>query len=87
MNPFAALDEVLNSGALTPVAPREISPLAKGDFQPLFAPGAWSPGQKGCSADAGALAPQVEVIEENGRITQIVVTCRCGERTVLDCAY
>ncbi len=32
-------------------------------------------------------APQVEVIEENGRVVSIVVTCRCCERIEIACRY
>ena len=32
-------------------------------------------------------AAQVEVIEENGRVASIVVTCRCCERIEIACRY
>ena len=31
--------------------------------------------------------PQVELVRENGAVTRIVVVCKCGERTELDCIY
>jgi hypothetical protein len=31
--------------------------------------------------------PTVEIREANGRIEQIIVTCACGERITLQCAY
>lgn len=85
MKPFAALDEVLNANALTAAPSREVAPAAgASDFQPF------------CGSNAVATTParqvaheeaKVELIQENGRIQQVVVTCRCGERIVLDCAY
>lgn len=86
MKPFAALDQILHARALTPPAAREAGvPGAAGDFQPLFADGALAPTR---TAVAHAHeAPQIELIEADGRVQQIVVTCGCGERTVLDCAY
>lgn len=32
-------------------------------------------------------APQIDLIEKNGRIERIVVTCSCGRRTELECSY
>jgi hypothetical protein len=32
-------------------------------------------------------APHIETTEANGRIEQIIVTCSCGERITLQCAY
>lgn len=85
MKPFSALDEVLNANALTPAPSREVAPPAgAGDFQPF------------CGAKAIATQPEkrvaheeskLELVQENGRIQQVIVTCRCGERIVLDCAY
>jgi hypothetical protein len=79
MKPFAALDEVLNTQALTAPSPREIAP---GDFQPLFAA---TPAERAGGESHGT--PEIELVQADGRIQQIVLTCRCGERTVLDCAY
>ena len=31
--------------------------------------------------------PQIELVRENGAVTRIVVVCKCGERTELDCIY
>lgn len=31
--------------------------------------------------------PVVDVVQTNGRVTQIVVTCGCGEKITLDCLY
>jgi hypothetical protein len=31
--------------------------------------------------------PKVELVRMDGRITKVIVTCRCGERMALDCEY
>jgi hypothetical protein len=31
--------------------------------------------------------PEIEVIQENGKIRRIVVTCKCCERIELECDY
>ena len=41
----------------------------------------------GVQAAARLDAPQVDVVEENGRVTSIVVTCRCCERIEIACQY
>ena len=88
MKSFAAFDQVLNARALPPAPDREVGGTgAAGDFQPLFAAGALGAASGDGAAASGHESPQIEVIEANGRVQQIVVTCRCGERTVLDCAY
>jgi len=84
MTPFTALDEVLNAGLLTPASTRGVA--AAPDFQPLFA-NALAPAAESRAVAAPACEPQVEMLQENGRVQQIVVTCKCGERTVIDCAY
>ena len=85
MKAFAAFDQVLNSNALSAGPAREIAPASTpGAFLP-FAPGALATTKT--EASAGSCEPQIELVQENGRIQQIVVTCRCGERTVMDCAY
>ena len=33
------------------------------------------------------MEPNVEIVESEGRITRIVVTCRCCEKIELDCQY
>jgi hypothetical protein len=85
MKPFAALDEVLNTRALTSTASREIAPPAGASgFQPFCAPGAIAASQEPGTAHE---EPKIELVQQDGRVEQIIVTCRCGERTVLDCAY
>jgi hypothetical protein len=85
MSSFASFDQVLQSQALTPMPPREIAP-SPADFKPLFAAAALTSGQA-TRPKGEACAPQIELVEGNGRVQQIIVTCGCGERTVLDCAY
>jgi hypothetical protein len=31
--------------------------------------------------------PKLELQETDGRVTRIIVTCGCGERTAIDCIY
>lgn len=59
-------------------------PSSPGGFQRLFegAPQADDGGGK-----PHLDAPQIEVIEENGRVASIVVTCRCCERIEIACGY
>lgn len=87
MTAFTSLDQVLQGAALTPAPSREVAP-APSEFQPLFSPTALA-ASAGREVAAPALhgEPQIEVIQQDGRVQQIVVTCRCGERTVLECAY
>ena len=82
MKPFTALDEILHAGAITRAAPRELATTPA--FQPLFAK-SLLPGKEPFSEAHGE--SKIELVQEDGRIRQIVVICRCGERTVLDCAY
>jgi hypothetical protein len=86
MKPFAALDEVFNTRAIATAPARDVA-VPAGDFQPLFATGALGASSTENAAEDSHAAPQIELIETEGRVQQIVVTCRCGERTVLDCTY
>ncbi|MEQ1852518.1 MAG: hypothetical protein ABMA01_13120, partial [Chthoniobacteraceae bacterium] len=58
---------------------------ASGNFQRLFDETAvtTTATPEGSRLDA----PKVDVIEENGRVASIVVTCRCCERIELACRY
>jgi len=41
-----------------------------------------------CSSESGKEFPKVEIKHDaEGRATEIVIICRCGERIVLQCAY
>lgn len=60
-------------------------PTSSGGFQRLFDETART--DSGEVAKSGPDAPKIEVIEENGRISSIVVTCRCCERIELACRY
>lgn len=58
---------------------------SSGNFQRLFDETAVATTGK---PDGSRLdAPKVDVIEENGRVASIVVTCRCCERIELACRY
>ncbi len=59
-------------------------PSSPGGFQRLFE-GAPETGDRDGKPHLDA--PQVEVIEENGRVVSIVVTCRCCERIEIACRY
>lgn len=85
MTSFASFDQVLKSQALTTTPAREIVP-ASADFKPLFAAAALTAGPVPRPAGESC-APQIELVEANGRVQQIIVICGCGERTVMDCAY
>ena len=56
-----------------------------GGFQRLFDETAQPEG--GAEGKTRLDAPQVDVIEENGRVARIVVTCRCCERIEIVCSY
>ena len=56
-----------------------------GGFQQLFDRPAQP--ESGTAGQSRLDAAQVEVIEENGRIASIVVTCKCCERIELACRY
>ncbi len=86
MSTFTSLDDVLNSHALAAAPSRDLGAPAA-DFQPLFAAGALGAGSKQRAAEACPQGPQIELVEADGRVRQIIVTCGCGERTVIDCTY
>ena len=56
-----------------------------GGFQQLFERPAQP--EAGTEGQSRLDAPQVDLIEENGRIASIVVTCKCCERIELACRY
>lgn len=41
----------------------------------------------GRAAEPRCTKPEVEVIEEEGVIVRLIVTCKCGERIEIDCQY
>lgn len=59
-------------------------PSVPGGFQRLFE---GAPQTERSGGKPHLDAPQIEVIEENGRVTSIVVTCRCCERIEIACRY
>ena len=72
-----------------PVAPSSrggfSEPGSQGGFQRLFDR---PPQQEDANLDRPRIeSPQVDVIEENGRVASIVVTCRCCERIEIACRY
>ena len=60
-------------------------PAGTSGFQRLFDETAQS--ENGTGGKSRLDAPQVDVIEENGRVASIVVTCRCCERIEIACRY
>ena len=60
-------------------------PAASGTFQRLFAEPARNESRD--SSQQRLEEAKVDVIEENGRVASIVVTCRCCERIELACQY
>jgi len=75
--PFLAnRDAVVGSSSQSP---------GSGSFQRLFDGTGRS--ESGASPQARLDAPKVDVIEENGRVASIVVTCKCCQRIELACRY
>ena len=60
-------------------------PAGPGGFQRLFDGTAQS--ENGDGGKSRLDVPHVDVIEENGRVASIVVTCRCCERIEIACRY
>lgn len=72
------------------------APLATDEaaFQPLFAA---RPADLGASGGARRIEaqpepelldePQVELVQENGKVQRIVVTCTCCKRIEIECEY
>ena len=63
-------------------------------FQPLFAAHAAALGAPdlvsrlgGNTAPARLDAPQIELVQEEGKVRRIVVTCTCCEKIELECEY
>lgn len=59
-------------------------------FQPLYTPGRKESLDKPEAAGiaAGPLSePRIEVVNGDGRINRIIVTCTCCKRIELDCEY
>lgn len=56
---------------------------------PAPSPSALAPAPGGVTvrAASGSHASTVECVREGDRITRLVVTCSCGERTEIDCLY
>jgi hypothetical protein len=46
-----------------------------------------SPSAPAPAARGAAHATTVECVREGDRITRLIVTCACGERTEIDCLY
>jgi hypothetical protein len=74
-----------NRPAATPGRGSFSEPAGQGGFQRLFegAPKEEISGMAKPRLDA----PQVDVVEENGRVASIVVTCKCCERIEIACRY
>jgi len=63
---------------------------AETSFQPLFAPGAIArprPVASPVSNGQAEPAPQIELIQNGGRVERIIVTCSCCNRIELQCQY
>ena len=61
-------------------------------FQPLFAAHAAALGAPASRLGSNAMparleAPQIELVEEEGKVRRIVVTCTCCEKIELECEY
>ena len=90
MNDFAALDHVLTQ-RLAPSTPDALLPGAveTSGFRPFFAPVLPASGRSHAHAVATEPGgkPQVEMVQVEGRIERIIVTCGCGERIEIECEY
>ena len=81
-----ALQPFLSNRAASAASPDGMQQSASpGGFQQLFERPAQT--ESGTDGQTRLDAAQVEVIEENGRIASIVVTCKCCERIELACRY
>jgi hypothetical protein len=61
----------------------EFQPLTSSRISQLSAPGAASRPAEPARLET----PQVEIIEENGKVRRIVVTCTCCEKIEIECEY
>jgi hypothetical protein len=81
-----ALQPFLTNRPTVPASPgASAQPTSSGGFQRLFDENQRA--DSGGPAKSDSNAPKIDVIEENGRIASIVVTCRCCERIELACRY
>lgn len=81
-----ALDSDATTQALTASRPGQFQPFttARGtDLTSLGGPGRLP----SASASERLDAPQVELIEEEGKVRRIVVTCTCCEKIEIECEY
>lgn len=72
----------------------EVAPPGETGFQPFFAARAAGLAAAGSArrieevpANEPLDAAQVELVEENGRVQRIVVTCTCCKRIEIECEY
>jgi len=87
---FLAGRPSLNSDSAKPAVPAE----REAGFQPLFAARApaltpAAGGRRIADVPESELldAPQIELVEENGVVQRIIVTCTCCQRIELECEY
>jgi hypothetical protein len=63
---------------------------SEASFQPLFSAGAITaarPASASSPETKQEAAPQVELIQNDGRVERIIVTCSCCNRIELQCQY
>jgi hypothetical protein len=66
------------------------SPKSEVSFQPLFSASAITaslPASSSSPETKAEAAPQVELIQNDGRVERIIVTCSCCNRIELQCQY
>ena len=80
-----AIQSFLSNRASAPSQSGLSQPTGSDGFQRLFDETAQT--ENGAAGKSRLDAPQVDVIEENGRVASIVVTCRCCERIEIACRY
>lgn len=71
-----------NDSGSMPALPRGTS-----EFQPLTASRLGAVGGRDHAEPDRLEAPQVEIIEDGGRVRRIVVTCTCCEKIEIECEY
>lgn len=64
------------------------APKPESSFKPLFvAKGAEQPAQQAASDKEPGDGSQIELVQTNGRVERIIVTCSCCNRIELECKY
>jgi len=63
------------------------APKAETAFRPLFSPAAKPAPAGGAGAEVGQDEPNIELVQNGGKVERIIVTCTCCKRIELKCEY